>query len=228
MITQQAPLTLALPKGRMAEKCATFLAASGLSVPTTDDDRLLIIENESGTVRHIMTKPTDVPTLVEYGAADMGICGLDTLRESGGNVFEPLLLPYEYCRLSVCGVANQPHPQLRYMSQPRVATKYTNLASQFFQERGINAEIIKLHGSVELGPLVGLADLIVDIVSTGTTLRVNGLVEIRTIMESQAVVIANPASYRLKSTLIQDALDRMRQALKTIDAEKAAVSRGKL
>lgn len=217
MTTEQTPLTLALPKGRMAETCAVFLKASALAIPNSDDDRLLIIENEHKTVKHIMSKPTDVPTMVEYGAADMGICGLDTLRESGCNVFEPLLLPYEYCRVSICGLADQPHPQLRYMSQPRVATKYTNLTSKFFRERGINAEIIKLHGSVELGPLVGLADLIVDIVSTGTTLRVNGLVELRTIMESQAVVIVNPAAYRLKSTAIQSALERMRLALQQIN-----------
>ena len=196
----------------MVKSCATFLAQSGLAI-ANDNDRKLIIENASGTLRHIMAKPTDVPTMVEYGAADMGICGLDVLRESGCRLFEPMLLPFEYCRLSVCALADQPQTPLRYASQPRVATKYTHLTSQFFRERGINAEIIKLNGSVELGPLVGLADLIVDLVSTGTTLRVNGLVEIRTIMESQAVVIVNPAAYRLKSTVIQAALEQMRQAI---------------
>lgn len=218
MITQQAPLTLALSKGRMAKSCAEFLSASGLTIPA-DDDRLLIVKNETGTLKHIMTKPTDVPTMVEYGAADIGICGLDKLRESGRKVFEPLLLPYEHCRLSVCGLANQSQPQLRYMSQPRVATTYVNLTAQFFQERGINAEIIKLNGSVELAPLLGLADLIVDIVSTGTTLRVNGLVELRMIMQSQAVVIVNPASYRLKSTVIEATLDKMRAALEQVAPE---------
>lgn len=210
---QQHSITLAVPKGRLAKSCAGFLDASGLSIPTGDNDRQLIIENAAGTLRHFMCKPTDVPTLVEYGAADMGICGLDKLRESDYNVFEPLLLPFEHCRLSVCGLANQPHPSLRYMSQPRVATTYTTQAAKFFRERGINAEIIKLNGSVELAPLIGLADLIVDIVSTGSTLRANGLVELRTILESQAVVIVNPASYQVKSSAIQATLDRMRAAL---------------
>ena len=102
------------------------------------------------------------------------------------------------------------------MSQPRVATTYTTQAATFFRERGVNAEIIKLNGSVELAPLIGLADLIVDIVSTGSTLRANGLVEIRTIMQSQAVVIVNPASYQVKSSAIQSTLGRMREALDAI------------
>lgn len=206
--------------GRMLESCADFLKRSGLAIPN-DNERKLIVENEGRTLRHIMAKPTDVPTLVEYGAADVGICGLDVLREGGYRLFEPMLLPFERCRLSVCGLAEQPQTLLRYASQPRVATKYTNLTSQFFRERGINAEIIKLNGSVELSPLVGLADLIVDIVSTGTTLRVNGLVEIRTILESQAVVIANPASYRLKSTAIQYALKQMHDALAALNRESS-------
>lgn len=218
MTVKQAPLTLALPTGRVMNSCADFLLNAGLAI-ANEDDRKLIIENVQGTLRHITAKPTDVPTMVAYGAADLGIVGLDKLRESGHKVFEPLLLPFVHCRLSICGLADQQPMALRYSSQPRVATTYPNLTASFFRERGINAEIIKLHGSVELAPLVGLADLIVDIVSTGKTLRVNGLVEIRTILESQAVVIANPASYRLKSLAMQAALEQMRLALEKLAAD---------
>ncbi len=118
-----------------------------------------------------------MPIYVEYGAADLGICGLDVLREGGRSVYEPLLPPFGYCRLSLAGPADRPDIPLRYDSQPRVATTFPRLTADFFRTRGINAEIIALKGSVELGPLVGLADLIVDLVDTGNTLRANGLIE---------------------------------------------------
>ena len=164
-------------------------------------------------MRYIMAKPSDVPTYVEYGAADVGICGLDTLREGGRKVYEPLLLPFGHCRLSLCGPADRPDTPLRYESQPRVATKYPNLTIEFFRERGVNAEIIPLSGSVELGPLVGLADLIVDLVETGGTLRANGLVVIRQLMASQAVLIVNRASFRLKADMIRSMVAALRQAI---------------
>ncbi len=175
--------------------------------------RKLVIESEDGSLRYIMAKPSDVPTYVEYGAADVGICGLDTLREGGRKVYEPLLLPFGHCHLSLCGPADRPDTPLRYESQPRVATKYPNLTIDFFRERGVNAEIIALNGSVELGPLVGLADLIVDLVETGGTLRANGLVEIRQLMASQAVLIVNRASYRLKADMIRSMVAALRQAI---------------
>jgi ATP phosphoribosyltransferase len=161
----------------------------------------------------VMAKPWDVPTYIEYGAADLGICGLDVLRESGRNVHEPLLLPFGHCRLSVAGPADRPDVPLRYESQPRIATKFPKLAAQFFRARGVNAEIISLNGSVELGPVLGLADLIVDIVESGNTLRANGLTEFRTILESQAVLIVNRTSYRLRAARIQEVVERLRAVI---------------
>ena len=206
-------LLVALPKGRLADHAWELFDRAGISIPATDGGRKLIVESADRQLRYIMAKPIDVPTYVEYGAADIGICGLDTLRESGRSVYEPLLLPFSRCTLSLCGPAARPDTPLRYESQPRVATKYPNLTTQFFRDRGVNAEIIALNGSVELGPLVGLADLIVDIVETGKTLHANGLVEIRKIMDSQAVLIVNRAAYRLKAGAIHATIRALRQTL---------------
>lgn len=204
-------LVIALAKGRLTDKTLVALGQAGISLPAGDTGRKLILTSADGSLRYVMAKPADVPTFVEYGAADIGICGLDVLRESGRNVYEPLLLPFGYCRLSLAGPANRPDTPLRYESQPRVATSFPNLTSEFFRARGVNAEIITLKGSVELAPLVGLADLIVDLVESGNTLRENGLVEFRTIMHSQAVLIANRAAYRLKAAAIGRFIDALRR-----------------
>ena len=227
-------LLFALPKGRLAQDSLSFLERAGLSIPTDTESRKLILPAADGSIGFVMAKPRDVPTYVEHGAADLGICGLDVVRETDRAVYEPLLLPFGHCRLSVAGpaggAASPPIEHvdaadlavktassaqldgtpLRYMSQPRIATEYPRLTRQFFAERGVNAEIIALGGSVELGPILGLADLIVDVVQTGTTLRMNGLVEIRTILESQAVLVVNRASYQLKAAEINRIIERMR------------------
>ncbi|MCZ0939085.1 MAG: ATP phosphoribosyltransferase [Caldilineaceae bacterium] len=227
-------LLFALPKGRLAQDSLSFLERAELSIPTDTESRKLILPAADGSIGFVMAKPRDVPTYVEHGAADLGICGLDVVRETDRAVYEPLLLPFGHCRLSVAGpapgsaTAHAENPDaaglavkpassaqldgtpLRYMSQPRIATEYPRLTRQFFAERGVNAEIIALGGSVELGPILGLADLIVDVVQTGTTLRMNGLVEIRTILESQAVLIVNRASYQLKAAEINRIIERMR------------------
>lgn len=207
-----APITVALPKGRLQGETLDHFAAAGLPVPG-DFGRRLVVTSPDGSLRYLLAKPADVPTYVEYGAADLGVCGLDVLRESGREVYEPLLLPYGYCRLALAGHVDRPDYPLRWENQPRVATKYPRLAAAFFRERGVNAEIIELSGSVELGPLVGLAELIVDLVDTGHTLRANGLAELRVIMQSQAVLIANRASFRLRSQQIQAILSRLAAAL---------------
>jgi ATP phosphoribosyltransferase len=209
-------MLVALPKGRMADQAVELMASAGISQPRGDMGRKLVIPSEDGKLRYIMAKPSDVPTYVEYGAADIGICGLDTLREGGRKVYEPLLLPFGHCHLSLCGPADRSYTPLRYERQPRVATKYPNLTIDFFRERGVNAEIIALNGSVELGPLVDLADLIVDLVETGSTLRANGLIEIRQLMQSQAVLIVNRASFRLKADQIRSVIVSLRQAIETI------------
>jgi ATP phosphoribosyltransferase len=206
-------LLIALSKGRLADQSLALLEQAGLPVPAVDNGRKLILQTPDDRFGYIMAKPKDVPTYVEYGAADIGICGLDVLRESGRNVYEPLLLPFGYCRLSVAGLADRANTPLRYESQPRVATTFPRLTTRFFQERGINAEVITLSGSVELGPLVGLADLIVDLVETGNTLRANGLAEYRTILHSQAVLIVNRAAYRLKAEPVQHVLATLRATI---------------
>jgi ATP phosphoribosyltransferase len=204
-------LVIALAKGRLTGEILDHLDRAGLPLPVDDSDRKLILESRDGTLRYVMAKPADVPTFVEYGAADLGICGLDVLRESGRDVYEPLLLPFGHCRLSLAGPADRPDTPLRYASQPRVATSFPCLTADFFRQRGVNAEIISLKGSVELAPLVGLADLIVDLVQTGSTLRANGLAEFRTILESQAVLIANRASYRLQAAAVQRVIGALRE-----------------
>jgi ATP phosphoribosyltransferase len=211
MVSEADTLVIALPKGRDTDAILAHFEQAGIPLPSDNASRKLVLESKDRSFRYIMAKPTDVPTFVEYGAADMGVCGLDVLRESGRDVYEPLLLPIGHCRLSLAGPANRPDTPLRYESQMRVGTKYPNLTADFFRQRGVNAEIIKLNGSVELAPLVGLADLIVDLVETGNTLRANGLTEFRTLLHSQEVLIANRASYRLKSVAIQRVIDALRQ-----------------
>ena len=209
----QDVLRVALPKGRMADDALGLMLAAGLPQPQADAGRKLVVPSVDGRYQYILAKPSDVPTYVEYGAADIGVCGLDTLRESGRAVYEPLLLPFGRCRLSVCAPVDRADIPLRYESQPRVATKYPKLTMEFFRKRGVNAEVIALNGSVELGPLVGLADLIVDLVETGGTLRANGLVEIRRVMDSQAVLIVNRAAYRLKADMVRAAIHALRRQI---------------
>lgn len=227
-------LLFALPKGRLAKESLDFLKLAGLSVPTDTASRKLVLPAADGSTGFVMAKPRDVPTYVEHGAADLGICGLDVVRETDRTVYEPLLLPFGHCRLCLAGPADCSPPKgeaeiqrpklvseetafspgasgtpLRYMSQPRIATGFPRLTRQYFAARGVNAEIIALGGSVELAPILGLADLIVDIVQTGETLRLNGLVEMRTILQSQAVLLVNRTSYQLKASAVNQIIERM-------------------
>jgi ATP phosphoribosyltransferase len=203
-------LTIAMPKGRLTEDALAFLSRAGYATPTNGDaSRKLVLDAADGQLRYILVKPSDVPIFVEYGAADVGIAGLDVLREASRDVYEPLLLPFGYCRLVVAGPTGRPDRPLRLERSPRIATKFPRLTEAFFRQRGIAPEIIFMSGSVELAPLVGLADLIVDLVQTGVTLRENGLAELRVIMESQAVLIANRASYRLKARPVRALIDAL-------------------
>ncbi len=214
-------LTIALPKGRMAQDALRWLARAGWPPPVGGDDRQLVIPSQDGRLRYLLVKPMDAPVFVEQGAADMGIAGLDALRERAADVYEPMLLPFGHCRLAVAAPQDRPQRPLRLEISPRVATKYPRLAEQYFRSRGISAEFIVLNGSVELGPLVDMADLIVDIIQTGSTLRANRLVELRTIMHSQAVLMVNRASYRLHRENIQPLLQALRAVL-----EQGQVGRG--
>lgn len=209
-------LRIALPKGRLAEDARVFFSRAGL-LPTVQGrwGRALVVPGGTEWLDFLLAKPVDVPVYVEHGAADLGVVGLDVLREGSYDVYEPMLLPFGHCRLSVAVPADrlEAYESLRLHPNPRVATRYPNLTLQFFHTRGVSPEIIPLSGSVELGPLVGLADVIVDLVQTGQTLKENGLVEVRTILKSQAVLIANRASYRLKEARVGEVIVRLREVV---------------
>ena len=212
-------IRIALAKGRLEEDARALLVTAGMMHEHTGNgQRALIVPGAEPDMDFLLAKPADVPVYVEHGVADLGIVGLDVLREGNYDVYEPMLLPFGHCRLSVAVPADkvEAYHSLRLNPNPRVATKYPNLALQYFHARGVSPEIIPLSGSVELGPLVGLSDVIVDLVQTGRTLRENGLVEVRVIMYSQAVLIANRASYRLKEERIRDIIERIKAAEKQI------------
>ena len=206
-------LTLALPKGRLTSDALVWLERAGWPLPLEDSGRRLVVPSADASLSYVLAKPMDVPVFVEQGAADLGIAGLDVLRERGADVFEPLRLPFGFCRLSVAAPAGRPDRPLRLETSPRVATKYPRLTDAFFRQRGVSAELIVLSGSVELAPLVELADLIVDMVETGGTLAANDLVERRTILQSQAILIVNRASYRLHTAQIDRLIAAMRKAI---------------
>jgi ATP phosphoribosyltransferase len=191
-------LTVAMPKGRIFEEAVELLRKAGLPIPPEfEDSRKLIIPVKEAGIDFILAKPVDVPTYVEYGVADIGVVGKDVLLEEDRDVYELLDLKISYCRLSVAGL-----PDWKATDAPRVATKYPRVASQYFREKGAQVEVIKLNGSIELAPLIGLADRIVDIVSTGRTLKENGLVELEEIMPISSRLIANRVSYRMKNQAV--------------------------
>lgn len=197
-----ASLVVALPKGRLLDEARASLHRAGYGLLDRDNGRQLVLPSAASHVRYVLAKPSDVPVYVEYGACDLGIAGLDVLREAQRDLLEPLLLPFGYCRLSVAGPSDRADRPLRLEPNPRVATKFPRLTEAFFRQRGVSAEIIELSGSVELAPLVDLADLIVDLVQSGQTLADNGLAELRVILHSQAVLVANRAAWRLKAQAI--------------------------
>ncbi|MBM7648758.1 ATP phosphoribosyltransferase [Bacillus ectoiniformans] len=199
-------LTIAMPKGRIFEEAAELLRLAGYQLPPElDDSRKLIIEVPEENLRFFLAKPMDVATYVEYGVADLGIAGKDVLLEEDRDVYELLDLKISPCYLAVAGLPDTPMNEVA----PKIATKYPNVASTYFREQGEQVEIIKLNGSIELAPLIGLADRIVDIVSTGRTLKENGLVEYETIVGITSRLIVNPVSYRMKDGEIHDLVDRL-------------------
>jgi ATP phosphoribosyltransferase len=198
------PLTIALPKGRLFQPAADLFRHLGWPCGLDNGSRQLLITeaNEARgrdeSMRFLLVKPADVPVYVEYGAADLGIVGQDVLREGGRDVYEPLPLGFGRCRLVLASQRSQRDRDLRLATGLRVATKYPRLTRAHFEQCGLSVEIIPLTGSIELAPLVGLADLIVDVVDTGRTLRENGLVELEEIAACQVMLIANRVSYRLR------------------------------
>jgi len=204
------PLTLALSKGRLLEASLPMLAAAGI-VPGEDlaNSRKLIFE--AGELRLLVIRAADVPTFVAYGAADLGVTGKDELIEHGGrDLYEPVDLGIARCRLMVAGL---PGALASAANRPlRVATKYPEMTRAYFARQGRQVEIIKLYGSMELAPLVGLADVIVDQVDTGNTLRANGLEAFETIREVSARMVVNKASMKMKHAQIEPLLERLARA----------------
>ncbi|WP_449537593.1 ATP phosphoribosyltransferase [Ferdinandcohnia sp. Marseille-Q9671] len=199
-------LTIAMPKGRIFEEAADLLKKAGYKLPPEfEDSRKLIIDVPDEPFRFMLAKPMDVTTYVEHGVADLGIAGKDVMLEEERDVYEVLDLQISQCYLAVAGL-----PDAKTMGvAPKIATKYPNIASSYFRENGEQVEIIKLNGSIELAPLIGLADRIVDIVSTGRTLKENGLVELEHIADITSRLIVNPVSYRLKDQQIDEIVERL-------------------
>lgn len=203
-------LTIALPKGRLLSPALNTCAMIGIDLEGAGNgSRKLIVPDRSRRARVLLLKPVDVLTFVEYGAADMGIVGQDILREREDEVFEPLSLPFGYCRLVLAGRPELANKDWRVAPSLRVATKYPNLTRKYFSERGWSAEVIPLNGSVEIAPALGLADLLVDIVDTGRTLQENGLSEFEVIMKSQATLVVNRASHTLRNDEISGIIHKL-------------------
>jgi ATP phosphoribosyltransferase len=189
---------------------APLLAQAGADTSVLlADDRTLVRESPAAGLRFLLLKPDDVPTYVEYGAADLGVCGRDVLLERLSDVYQPLDLEIGKCRMVVAGVANRPPP----LGVPRVATKYPRIAAEHFTRRGVQADIIHVQGSVELAPLTGLSDLIVDLVETGATLTQNGLEEREEIARISSVLIANRSAYKLRQDQVRQLVDKLRKAV---------------
>ncbi|MBA4707340.1 ATP phosphoribosyltransferase [Aquitalea aquatica] len=203
-------LTIALSKGRIFEETLPLLAAAGI-VPAEDPEssRKLIIETNHADVRLVIVRASDVPTYVQYGAADLGIAGRDVLIEHGGDgLYQPLDLNIAKCKMMVA-VENGFDYQnaVRQGARLKIATKYPKIAREHFAAKGVHVDIIKLYGSMELAPLVGLADAIVDLVSTGGTLRANNLVAVEHIIDISSRLVVNQAALKLKYDRIQPVLD---------------------
>lgn len=200
-------LTLALSKGRLLTGAQALFRRAGLPFPQ-DEGRRLVVALDG--LRFLFVKDADVPTYVEYGTAECGIAGRDVLLESGSDVLEPLDLGFGQCRLVVARLAGA--PDYRRASTVRVASKYPRVAAAHFRARGLSAEVIKLAGSVELAPAMGLADCIVDVVETGRTLSENGLEAVDEVAACSARLLVNPASFHARRADVSGLIERLREA----------------
>ncbi len=203
-------ITFALPKGRIFDEIAPLLKAAGIeALEDPEKSRKLIIETNRADVRLVLVRASDVPTYVQHGGADIGVVGKDTLLEhSGEGLYQPLDLNIAKCRMSVATRADFDYAgAVKQGSRIRVATKYTQIARDHFANKGVHVDLIKLYGSMELAPLTGLADAIVDLVSTGSTLRANHLVEVEQIMAISSRLIVNQAALKLKREAVRGVID---------------------
>ncbi len=209
-------ITLALSKGRIFDDALPLLRAAGIEVlEDPDTSRKLILPTSQPGVRVVLVRATDVPTYVQYGGADLGVTGLDTLIEHGGDgLYQPLDLKIARCRVSVAVRSDFDYASaVRQGSRLTVATKYVGIAREFFAAKGVHVDLIKLYGSMELAPLTGLADAIVDLVSTGGTLKANNLVEVERIMDISARLVVNQAALKLKQAPIRRIIDAFAGAI---------------
>jgi ATP phosphoribosyltransferase len=210
-------ITLALSKGRIFDETLPLLKAAGIEVlDNPETTRKLMLATNSPNVRVVLVRASDVPTYVEYGGADLGVVGKDTLIEHGGQgLYQPLDLNIAKCRVSVAVRDDFDYATaVRSGSRLRVATKYTAIARTFFAEKGVHVDMVKLYGSMELAPLTGLADAIVDMVSTGNTLKANHLVEVERIMDISARLVVNQASLKLKGAVLGPMLEAFAGAVR--------------
>ena len=208
-------LNVALPKGRLGEKVYAMFEAAGFECPSIkENNRKLVFENEEKQVRYFWVKPSDVAIYVERGAADIGVAGKDILLEYAPDVYELLDLNLGKCRMAVAAPASFHDNENRTL---RVATKFTNIAADYYAGLGREIDIIKLNGSIELAPILGLSDVIVDIVETGTTLKENNLAVMQTILPISARLIANKSSFQFKGAQIEELLCRLRNQVKNCD-----------
>lgn len=209
-------LTIALPKGKLFDHSANMLAKIGYTAEgLSENSRKLVITNEAQKIRFIITKTADLPTYVEYGAADIGIIGKDVLLEENKDVYELLDLKFGFCRMMVAVPQALKQEKLSDYAHMRVATKYPRVAESFFHSIGIQMEIIKLNGSIELAPMVGLAEIIVDLVETGRTLKENNLVEVAQIHPATARLIANRVSFKMKFDRINTMVEGLKELVES-------------
>ena len=217
-----ATLTLALSKGRIFDETLPLLRAAGIEVlEDPETSRKLILPTNQAQLRVVLVRASDVPTYVQYGGADLGVTGLDTLIEHGGDwagsgtgLYQPLDLKIAKCRMSVAVRADFDYVgKVKQGARLKEATKYTTIARDFFASKGVHVDMVKLYGSMELAPLTGLADAIVDLVSTGNTLKANHLVEVERIMDISSRLVVNQASLKMKQAQIRPIIDAFAKAL---------------
>lgn len=212
----QGTITLALSKGRIFDETLPLLAAAGIALPPgPDDSRRLILPTNHDGLRVVLVRASDVPTYVQYGGADLGVAGKDMLLEHGAQgLCQPLDLRIARCRVSVAVRRDFDYAQaVRQGARLKVATKYSAIARDFFAGKGVHVDMVRLYGSMELAPLTGLADAIVDLVSSGDTLRANQLVEVERIMDISAHLVVNQAALKLKTAPLRRIIDALSVAL---------------
>jgi ATP phosphoribosyltransferase len=203
-------ITIALSKGRLFDEALVLLNKAGIEIANSEiNSRKLVIPDTQGRFRFFMVKPVDVPTYVEYGVADAGIAGRDVFLESNAGIHQPLDLGIGYCRMVVAAPKATARQNYKELSAVRIATKYPRITTEYFTRRGIPVEIIPLSGSVELAPLLGLSDRIVDLVSSGRTLAENGLEIVESILDVSARLAVNRASYQIKRQAVRGLIEML-------------------